>query len=112
MTRQKANGTAETTPEEAGTVQPPPATPHRRPLASDILPSATAEHSQRAESMYDGGEAIRQLAAPLTLEATCGQHWTDAGHLPFVGQHEQILRDSGRSTDPVEIMLLEQLQAL
>jgi len=40
-----------------------------------------------------------------TPESTCGSQWKRVGGSPFVGQHDQILRDSGRPADPLPDIL-------
>jgi hypothetical protein len=78
-----------------------------------MIPEMTEKYHQTAEAAMEGGDKIRQLAAASCLEVTCGDPWKElVGERSFVGQHDQIIRDSGRPTDPVEIMLLEQIHVV
>jgi len=78
-------------------------------LRTDVPADATEKQIQNMWSMLVGANAVRQLAAPIVLEATCGSPWKETLKSSFIGQHDLMLRDSGRPTDPVEVMLLEQI---
>jgi len=83
--------------------------PQPQALHTDVPADATEEHIQNMWSILVGGNAVRQLAAPTCLEVTCGAPWKEKLKSPFIGQHDLMLRDSGRPTDPVEVMLLQQI---
>lgn len=88
----------------------PVSTPSGPILPTDPPPNADAHVLAQAKAISESGKVLADLSAAAYLQTIAGKSLGEpAGATGFQAYRDQLMRDSGNPSDPIERMLIEQL---